>query len=76
MGLSRELEQLKRRANRAALSTRLPEIQIYVFNEGDPFPEVDTDWSILIRIEQKRDYYGNGDSSLHPGAEPIQVEDA
>ena len=76
MGLSRELEQLKRRANRAALSTRLPEIQIYVFNEGDPFPEVDTDWAILIRIEQKRDYYGNGDSLLHPGAEPIQVEDA
>ena len=58
MGFGREIEQLRRRANKAAIHVRAPEIKIHVLNEGDPYPENLDVWSIVITIEGKRDYYG------------------
>lgn len=75
MGLSRELEQLKRRANRAALATTLPDIELQVYQEGDPIPQSTSDWLILIKIEQKRDYYGDGEPSLQPDCGAAIQED-
>jgi hypothetical protein len=76
MGLSRELEALKRRANRAALATRIPEIEMLVYHEGDEIPEASSDLAIRVKIEKKRDYYGKGDPSLHPDdVAAIQGED-
>ena len=60
MGLSRELEALKRRANRAALATRMPDIEILVYHEGDEIPEASSDWALRVMIEMKRDYYEQG----------------
>jgi hypothetical protein len=75
MGLSRELEALKRRANRAALATRMPDIEMLVYHEGDDIPEASSDWTIRV-MEKKRDYYGEGDPSLHPDdVAAIQGED-
>lgn len=76
MGLSRELEALKRRANRAALATRMPDIEMLVYHEGDEIPEASSDWVIRVMIEKKRDYYEQGDPSLHPDdVAAIQGED-
>ena len=58
MGFGREIEQLRRRANKAAIHTRIPDIAVHVINEGDPYPEGLDMWSIVINIEGKRDYYG------------------
>ena len=60
MGFGREIEQLRRRANKAAIQVRAPEIKIHVLNEGDPYPENLDMWSIVIRIESQRDYYQSG----------------
>ena len=60
MGFGREIEQLKRRANKAAIHVRAPEIKMHVLNEGDPDPEDLGGWSIVIRIEDHRDYYQSG----------------
>ena len=57
MSMSREIDQLKRRANKVALQTNIPELRIIVLKEGDPDPEDFDGWSILIRIEGPRDYY-------------------
>ena len=75
MGLSRELEQLKRRADRAALAARMPDIEMLVYHEGDDIPEASSDWALRVIIEKKRDYYGEGDPSLHPDLAAIQGED-
>ena len=58
MGFGREIEQLRKRANRAAVYTRIPGFKIYTLNEGDPEPENLDMWSIVIRIDEQRDYYG------------------
>ena len=58
MGFGREIEQLRRRANKAATQVRIPDIKVHVINEGDPYPESLDMWSIVINIEGKRDYYG------------------
>ena len=52
MGLSRELEQLKRRANRAALATRMPDIEMLVYHEGDE-PPAHKPWQLRIMIERR-----------------------
>ena len=52
MGLSRELEQLKRRANRAALATRMPDIEMLVYQEGDE-PPAHKPWQLRIMIERR-----------------------
>ena len=57
MSMAREIDQLKRRANKVALQTNIPEIRIFVLREGDPDPEDFDGWSIVIRIESQRDYY-------------------
>ena len=76
MGLSKELEALKRRVNRAALATRMPDIEILIYHEGDEIPEASSDWAISVMIEQKRDYYEEGDPSLQPDdVAAIQGED-
>ena len=75
MGLSRELEALKRRANRAALAIRMPDIEILVYHEGDEIPQTSSDWAIRVMIEKKRDYYEEGGPSLHPDLAAIQGED-
>ena len=69
MGLSRELEALKRRANRAALATRMPDIEMLVYHEGDEIPQTSSDWTIRVMIEKKRDYYEEGE----PG--PLQPDE-
>ena len=51
MGFGREIEQLRRRANKAAIHVRAPQIKMHVLNEGDPEPEDLDAWSIVIRIE-------------------------
>ena len=56
MGFGREIEQLKRRANKAAIHTRIPDIKVHVINEGDPYPENLDMWSIVIKIEDQKDY--------------------
>ena len=60
MGFGREIEQLRRRANKAAIHVRAPQIKMHVLNEGDPEPEDLDAWSIVIRIEGHRDYYPGG----------------
>ena len=75
MGLSRELEALKRRANLAALATQMPGIEVLVYHEGDEIPQASSDWAIRVMIEKKRDYYGKGDPSLQPDVAAIQGED-
>ena len=60
MGFGREIEQLRRRANKAAIQVRAPEIKIHVLNEGDPTPEDLDMWSIVIRIEGQKDDYSTG----------------
>ena len=52
MGLSKELEALKRRANRAALATQMPEIKILVYHEGDE-PPAHKPWQLRIMIERR-----------------------
>ena len=52
MGLSRELEQLKRRANRVAIATQMPEIKILVYHEGDE-PPVHQQWQLRIMIKRR-----------------------
>ena len=66
MGFGREIEQLRRRANKAAIHVRAPEIKIHVLNEGDPYPENLDVWSIVITIEGKRDYYESAERPLPP----------
>ena len=66
MGFGREIEQLRRRANKAAIHVRAPEIKIHVLNEGDPYPENLDMWSIVITIEDRRDYYGSAERPLPP----------
>ena len=56
MGLSKELEALKRRANRAALATRMPDIEMLVYHEGDEIPQASSDWAIRVMIEKKHDW--------------------
>ena len=76
MGLSRELEALKRRANRAALATRMPDNEILVYHEGDEIPQASSDWALRLLIEKKSNYYEEGDPSLHPyDVAAIQGED-
>jgi len=60
MGFGREIEQLRRRANKAAIHVRAPQIKLHVLNEGVPEPEDLDAWSIVIRIEGQRDYYQTG----------------
>ena len=74
MGLSRELEALKRRANRAALATRMPDIEILIYHEDDEIPEASSVWALRVMIEKKRDYYEEGDPSLQPDLAAIQGE--
>ena len=62
MGFGREIEQLRRRANKAAIHVRAPEIKIHVLNEGDATPEDLDMWSIVIKIEAQKDYYSTGAS--------------
>ena len=66
MGFGREIEQLKRRANKAAIHVRIPDIEVHVINEGDPYPEDLDVWSIVITIEGKRDYNGGAERPLPP----------
>ena len=66
MGFGREIEQLRRRANKAAIHVRIPDIEVHVINEGDPYPEDLDVWSIVITIEDKRDYYGSAERPLPP----------
>ena len=75
MGLSRELEALKRRANRAALATRMPDIEILIYHEDDEITEASSGWALRVMIEKKRDYYEEGDPSLQPDLAAIQGED-
>ena len=74
MGLSRELEALKRRANRAELATRMPDIEILICHENDEIPEASSGWALRVMIEKKRDYYEEGDPSLQPDLAAIQGE--
>ena len=67
MGFGREIEQLRRRANKAAIQVRIPDIKVHVINECDPYPEGLDMWSIVINIEGKRDYYGEAVRPLPPG---------
>ena len=66
MGFGREIEQLRRRANKAAIHVRAPQIKMHVLNEGDPEPEDLDAWSIVIRIESQRDYYQSGSEPSLP----------
>ena len=66
MGFGREIEQLRRRANKAAIHTRVPDIAVHVINEGDPYPEDLDMWSIVITIEGKCDYYESAERPLPP----------
>ena len=50
MGLSRKLEALKRRANRAALATWMPDIEILVYHEGEE-PPAHKPWQLRIMID-------------------------
>ena len=52
MGLSRELEQLKRRADRASLAARMPEIEMLVYHEGDE-PPAHEPGQLRIMIERR-----------------------
>ena len=74
MGLSRELKALKRRANRAGLATRMPDIEILIYHEDDEIPEASSGWALRVMIEKKRDYYEEGDPSLQPDLASIQGE--
>ena len=60
MGFGREIEQLRRRANKAAIHVKAPEIKMHVLNEGDLIPESLDVWSIVIKIEAQKDYYPTG----------------
>ena len=60
MGFGREIEQLRRRANKAATQVRTPEIKMHVLNEDDPMPKSLDVWSIVIKIEDQKSYYLTG----------------
>lgn len=70
MGLSREIEQLKRRANKVVIQTKLPEIQMHILEEGDPEPRNLDVWSIVVRIEGHQDYYPEGGPDKQPNSLP------
>ena len=64
MSLAREIETLKKRANRALLVQTPPELGLHVYEEGGPTPRGLTRWDIALKVEQKRDYYPVGRPAL------------
>ena len=54
MGLSRELELLRRRAKTAASQLQVPKIFVDVWHEGEEPPAVKP-WQLRIMIETKKD---------------------
>jgi hypothetical protein len=60
MGFGREIEQLRRRANKAAIHVRVPELKIITLKENDPEPEESDMWSLVVRIDGHKDYYPSG----------------
>jgi len=60
MSLAREIETLKKRANRVLISETPPVLGLHVYEEGEPTPRGLTRWDIALRIEQKQDYYPVG----------------
>ena len=54
----------------------MPDIEMLVYHEGDEIPQTSSEWAIRVMIEKKRDYYEQGDPSLHPDdVAAIQGED-
>ena len=47
----------------------------YTNANPDEIPEASSDWALRVMIEKKRDYYQQGDPSLHPDLAAIQGED-
>ena len=63
MGIGKELESIRRRTNRLAAYEAPPEIKIYAIQEGEEPPLIEDDaWTLVITIENNRDYYGEGES--------------
>ena len=63
MGIGKELESIRRRTNRLAAYEAPPEIKIYAIQEGEEPPLIEDDaWALVITIENKCDYYGDGES--------------
>ena len=63
MGIGKELESIRRRTNRLAAYEAPPEIKIYTIQEGQEPPLIKDDaWALVITIENKCDYYGEGES--------------
>jgi len=64
MSLAREIETLKKRANRVLMVETPPELGLHVYEEGGPTPRGLTRWDLALKIEQKRDYYPVGRPAL------------
>ena len=64
MSLAREIESLKKRANRVLMVETPPELGLHVYEEGGPTPRGLTRWDIALKVEQKRDYYPAGQPKL------------
>ena len=63
MGIGKELESIRRRTNRLAAYEAPPDIKIYTIQEGQEPPLIEDDaWALVITIENKCDYYGEGGS--------------
>ena len=63
MGIGKELESIRRRTNRLAAYEAPPDIKIHVIQEGQKPPLIEDEaWALVITIENKCDYYGDGES--------------
>ena len=60
MSIAREIQTLKKRAERVLMAETPPELGLIVYSEGDATPMKLTPWDLSIRIDIKRayDFYG------------------
>ena len=56
MGFGREIEQLRRHANKAAIHLRIPEITLHIWHEGEE-PPPEKPWQLHIKIESQGPRY-------------------
>ena len=60
MSIAREIQTLKKRAERVLMAESPPELGLIVYSEGDATPTKLTPWDLSIRIDIKRAYDFSG----------------
>lgn len=60
MSIAREIQTLKKRAERVLMAESPPELGLIVYSEGDATPMNVTPWDLTLKIEDKQHYYLDG----------------